>query len=235
MALVAMADSAAVKVPQVLLCDADHQSSWLVLEWLEFGASNTRSSAILGTQLAALHRQIGASHGWERSNFIGLSPQPNRRHARWCDFFANERLGAQRDIAAANASTRGLADDLTRLIEHVPALLAAHEPEPSLVHGDLWGGNWGTLTTGDPALFDPACHYGDRETDLAMTELFGGFAPAFYVAYDAAWPRSRGYEDRRDLYQLYHIANHANLFGGGYIGRARSVMSRLLQRARNAS
>ncbi len=235
MGLAAIAASATVRVPQVLLCDADSESSWLVLEWLDFSASSHGGGALLGTQLAAMHRHTAAAHGWKKDNFIGLSRQSNHRYDRWCDFFANERLGAQRDMAAAHASTRPLADDLARLIEHVPCLLADHAPAPSLLHGDLWGGNWGSLAGGEPVLFDPACYYGDRETDLAMTELFGGFGAEFYLAYDAAWPRAPGYSGRRDLYQLYHIANHANLFGGSYVERARSLTARLLQRVGDAS
>jgi protein-ribulosamine 3-kinase len=103
-------------------------------------------------------------------------------------------------------------------------LLEGHEPAPSLVHGDLWSGNAGFLPDGVPVMFDPAVYYGDREADLAMSELFGGFAAEFYAAYNAAWPLASGYEQRKPLYNLYHLLNHLNLFGGGYLAQVRAAL-----------
>jgi fructosamine-3-kinase len=102
-----------------------------------------------------------------------------------------------------------------------------YEPAPSLLHGDLWAGNAASVD-GAPVIFDPAVHYGDRESDIAMTRLFGGFGESFYEAYNEAWPLDEGYRQREPLYQLYHVLNHLNLFGGAYLGRAESLIARLL-------
>jgi fructosamine-3-kinase len=115
-----------------------------------------------------------------------------------------------------------------RLVEAIPDLLAGHDPQPSLVHGDLWGGNASATADGEPVIFDPATYYGDREVDVAMTELFGGFSGAFYQGYNEVWPLDAGYAERKTLYNLYHIINHFNLFGGGYASQANSMMRRLV-------
>lgn len=220
--------TATIRVPSVLGLGSDHQHSWLVLEWLELVTASRATGARLGEALAGLHRHTATSFGWSRDNFIGLSPQSNRRHDRWADFFAQERLEYQCKLLGNGTAATELQLDLRKLIDRVPTLMGDYRPAPSLLHGDLWGGNQSGLVSGEPVIFDPATYYGDRETDLAMTELFGGFDPTFYAAYDTAWPREDGYETRRDLYQLYHIVNHANLFGGGYVSQARSLARKLL-------
>ena len=113
-------------------------------------------------------------------------------------------------------------------MKRLPVFFEAYSPEASLLHGDLWGGNW-ACCDGEPVIFDPAVYYGDRETDLAMTRLFGGFGRAFYDAYESAWPLAPGHRERNDLYQLYHVLNHLNLFGSGYLGRAQDLIQRLLR------
>ena len=115
-----------------------------------------------------------------------------------------------------------------RAWEAVPQFFGSYVPVPSLLHGDLWGGNWAADSSASPVLFDPATYFGDREADLAMTELFGGFDKRFYDAYSAAWPLDSGYASRRDLYNLYHVLNHFNLFGGGYASQAGDIVDRLL-------
>ena len=115
-----------------------------------------------------------------------------------------------------------------RLLADMPALFVDHDPVPSMLHGDLWGGNYGALRDGTPVIFDPAFYYGDREADLAMTTLFGGFGGQFYTAYNEAWPLDDGYEVRKIFYNIYHIINHLNLFGGGYHGQAISMLERVL-------
>ena len=177
--------------------------------------------AALGRMLATLHRSHGDEFGWPRDNYIGATPQPNGRSASWRDFWRERRLGPQ----LALAKRHGYPID----IGNVGDLLDGHEPAPSLLHGDLWSGNAAFLASGAPALFDPAVYYGDREADLAMTELFGGFPRQFYAAYEAAWPLAPGYERRKHLYNLYHLLNHLNLFGGGYLAQVRSAL-RLLAR-----
>jgi len=118
-----------------------------------------------------------------------------------------------------------------RLCESLAAFFPGYRPPPSLLHGDLWSGNWGAVGAGEPVIFDPAVYYGDRETDLAMTRLFGGFGPAFYAAYESTWPLDPGASTRVTLYQLYHVLNHFNMFGGGYLAQARAMIERLLAQA----
>ncbi|MFK7888096.1 MAG: fructosamine kinase family protein [Gammaproteobacteria bacterium] len=227
-ALESIAATDTIRVPAVYFFGADEHTSWLVLEWLDFVSPAPEAHAALGAQLAALHRTTAQHHGWHKANFIGLNEQSNREHVRWCDFFVSERLGQQRQLAHGAATTRALLPALDRVIDELPERFADHEPPPSLLHGDLWGGNWAAVAGGQPVIFDPASYYGDRETDLAMAELFGGFDREFFLAYDATWPRLDGYAQRRDLYQLYHVINHANLFGGGYMTQAQTLMQRIL-------
>jgi fructosamine-3-kinase len=146
----------------------------------------------------------------------------------WIDFWRERRLGFQLDLAARNGLRGALQTQGRQLMDALPALFAHYRPAPSLLHGDLWGGNWGADAAGNPVIFDPAVYFGDREADLAMTELFGGFSRAFYDAYDAAYPLDKGYETRKTLYSLYHVLNHFNLFGGGYGGQAQRMIQQLL-------
>jgi len=171
--------------------------------------------------LAALHRRQAARFGWARDNTIGATPQANGWCESWTMFWRERRLAPQLALAARN----GYRID----VPPVWRLLEGHEPAPSLLHGDLWSGNAGFLPDGAPVLFDPAVYYGDREADLAMTELFGGFPGEFYCAYNAAWPLASGYQQRKPLYNLYHLLNHLNLFGGGYLTQVRAAL-RLLAR-----
>jgi fructosamine-3-kinase len=178
--------------------------------------------------LALVHSLHGEFFGWRRDNFIGRTPQANRRSSSWSEFWRDARLRPQFDLGKRNGLSESLLRKGERLIEAVPRLLSDHAPSPSLLHGDLWGGNAGFLAGGVPVLFDPAVYWGDRETDLAMTELFGGFPPAFYSAYAEAAPLDANYTRRKPLYTLYHVLNHANLFGGGYASQAERVIDRLL-------
>jgi fructosamine-3-kinase len=177
--------------------------------------------------LAALHRIEGNRFGWWRGNHIGATPQPNDPSPDWPDFWRQRRLGFQLDLAARQGHRGRLQGLGERLLERLPALLD-HRPRPSLLHGDLWGGNLAYDPDGRPVVFDPAVYHGDREADLAMTELFGGFPSRFYAAYQAAWPLDPAYRVRKVLYNLYHVLNHLNLFGGGYLTQAEGMMQRLL-------
>lgn len=222
--LEAIAATATVRVPRVLAGGSAAGHAFLALEWLALGRGGR--DARLGHALAALHRHTGPRFGWYRDNTIGATPQPNRWHDDWATFWVERRLGPQLALARANGfGDNGMG---TRLLERVPSLLAGHAPEPSLLHGDLWSGNAAATATGEPAVFDPAVYYGDRETDLAMTELFGGFGADFDEAYRAAWPLEPGYARRRTLYNLYHVLNHFNLFGGGYGDQAAAMFRALL-------
>jgi protein-ribulosamine 3-kinase len=225
--LAELAHTGALKVPAVLALGAAGAAAFLALEWLQGVPADGRSECDLGAGLAALHALTAPRFGWHRDNTIGRTAQANGWSADWADFFATRRLGPQLALAEQNGFGGIVSERGARLLESLPALLAGHTPAASLVHGDLWGGNW-LATTRGPAIFDPAVYYGDRETDLAMTRLFGGFGEDFYRAYESYAPLPPGAAGRTDLYNLYHVLNHANLFGGGYARQARALIDRLL-------
>jgi fructosamine-3-kinase len=218
-----------IRVPQPICWGTAEDASYLVLEFIEMGRGNAAEE--LGRQLAALHRASASRFGWRINNTIGATPQVNTWSDSWTAFWREQRLGFQLQLAARNGAHSCLLNLGERLQGKLDALLQGHVPQPSLLHGDLWSGNWGCDTQGAPVIFDPAVYYGDRETDLAMTELFGGFGPRFYAAYREAYPLDPGYEVRKTLYNLYHALNHFNLFGGGYAAQAEQMMQRLLSEA----
>jgi fructosamine-3-kinase len=222
-----LASAHAIRVPRMLGVGVSEACACLVLEWIDFGPTSSRTEARLGERLAAQHRRSAHAYGWHRDNTIGATPQPNPWTTDWPVFYAQHRLGYQLDLAERGGHAR-LAEQGRRLIERVGCFFTAYRPEPALLHGDLWGGNWAADGSGEPVIFDPAVYYGDREADLAMTRLFGGFGPTFYAAYAAAWPPDPGARERSALYNLYHVLNHLNLFGGGYAGQAARVIEGLL-------
>lgn len=224
--LKAMAATGTLRVPRPLLHGTVDNKSYLVLEFLPLTGGSPEAWHRMGAQLAAMHRHLSphGQFGFAADNFIGSTPQKNSWTASWPDFWREHRLGFQLRLAAE----KGLSfPGSERLLAHVESFFQDYSPAPSLLHGDLWSGNAGFTESGEPVLYDPASSYGDRECDLAFTELFGGFPRAFYDAYDATWPRHPGWPARRDFYNLYHILNHANLFGGGYISQARDMIRAL--------
>lgn len=221
----------AVRVPEVICYGVADGHSYLALEYIPLGSLRGQASALLGQQLAALHQKQQPYFGWHRDNTIGSTPQINDREHDWLTFWQQERLGKQLAFAAKNGFGGRLQAQGEKLLLSLDKLLQGHEPYPSLLHGDLWGGNAAADDSGNPVIFDPACYYGDRETDLAMTELFGGFGGDFFAAYQDVYPVDDGYQMRKTLYNLYHIINHLNLFGGGYLGQAESMIDRLLAQA----
>jgi len=229
--LLALADAHAVRVPRVLARGTAGRNSFLALEWIDSRPSGRVAEHRLGELLAAQHRVTAAQFGFAGDNFIGSTPQPNGCLPDWAEFFRERRLRHQLVLAVQNGFA-ALEQPGARLLEAVDALLAGHRPEPSLLHGDLWAGNWLADVHEDPVIFDPAVYYGDREADLAMTRLFGGFGRAFYDAYQRASPLPEGHAVRAQLYNLYHVLNHANLFGGGYAHQARTTIDRLLAEVR---
>lgn len=220
-----------VRVPEPVCWGVAGDTAYLVLEYLSFGRGG--SGAFLGERLAALHRVTRAEFGWHRDNTIGSTPQINTPAADWIDFWRERRLGYQLELAARNGWGGELQRLGARLLTGLDALFDGYRPRPSLLHGDLWGGNHAYLADGQPVIFDPAVYFGDREADLAMTELFGGFGADFQAAYRAAWPLDAGYALRRTLYNLYHVLNHLNLFGGSYHGQALAMLQRLLAELRS--
>jgi fructosamine-3-kinase len=218
----------ALRVPAPLALGTFEGGAFLALEWIDFAPVTPAVEERLGEQLAALHRNRAERFGFDRDNFIGSTPQPNGWRADWVVFLREARLGLQLDLAAAGGHGGRLQERGRRLLDLLEVFFATYRPAPSLLHGDLWGGNWGADTTGSPVIYDPAVYYGDREADIAMTKLFGGFGPRFYSAYVASWPLDQAAGTRRDLYNLYHVLNHLNLFGGSYRAQAESMIDQLL-------
>lgn len=220
-----------IRVPSPICCGIADNTSYLAMEYLELGWNTETSEEVLGEQLAQLHRCTGRHYGWHRDNTIGSTPQVNTPANDWLSFWRDHRLGFQLQLAARQGYGGGLQRKGERLLNILDEVLAGHQPLPSLLHGDLWAGNHATLRDGRPVIFDPASYYGDRETDLAMTELFGGFSPRFYAAYREHYPLDQGYRLRKTLYNLYHVLNHLNLFGSGYGAQAEHMMDTLLSEA----
>ncbi|MES1923910.1 fructosamine kinase family protein [Salinisphaera sp. T31B1] len=221
-----LAQAVGLRVPRPVARGQASAHAYLVLEHIDLQPLSPLAMTRLGEALADMHGVISTHYGWHRDNVIGASPQPNAPHPRWTEFWRENRLAAMLDaLAPAHPKLAREGDVLLGMLDR---LLAGHIPEASLVHGDLWGGNAGMDTDGHPVVFDPAVYYGDRETDLAMAELFGGFSPLFFEAYWGAWPMTAGYRHvRRPLYQLYHLLNHARLFGGHYVAESRRVIAEL--------
>jgi fructosamine-3-kinase len=213
-----------VRVPRVIDVGAANGESWLEIEHLALQSPSPETAARFGVQLARLHRHTEDRYGWHRDNTIGRTPQINEWSDDWVAFFREHRLGYQVSLAERNGFDLRAAGE--RLSARLPDLFADYEPAASLTHGDLWAGNWGSVG-GEPVVFDPAVCYGDRESDIAMTMLFGGFGREFYAAYEEEWPMAAGHEKRLKLYQLYHVLNHLNLFGSSYLGRARRLFDEL--------
>ena len=244
-----------IRVPEPICWGTEGNSAYIVLEWLDLGSRGGEIAwEEMGRKLAAMHKYtppnppllrggeernstllrggeernstlLGKVFGWDINNTIGSTVQINNWTANWAEFWAEHRIGYQLKLAKRRG---GHFPQGERLLEMIPELLAGYEPQPSLVHGDLWGGNAGVTSGGEPVIFDPATYFGDREVDIAMTELFGGFPALFYRGYNQVWQLDAGYEQRKTLYNLYHILNHFNLFGGSYESLANQMINRVL-------
>ena len=223
----ALSATGSIRTPVPLCSGRVGEQAYLVTEYLALGRPSGNSQALAGRQLALLHGTTTARFGWHLDNHIGATPQSNTWRDSWIEFWREQRLGYQLDLARHNGYGGKLQKLGEQLLERFPSLVD-HAPAASLVHGDLWGGNMGFDANGQPVIYDPATYYGDREAEIAMTELFGGFSGNFYAAYREAWPLDPGYATRKTLYNLYHILNHLNLFGGGYLAQAQGMMERLL-------
>ncbi|MHB1529398.1 MAG: fructosamine kinase family protein [Acidiferrobacteraceae bacterium] len=215
-----------LKVPKPVCWGRTHHVAYLVLEYLALGNGGTAAEQF-GWQLAAMHQHTHDRFGWHLHNTIGTTPQINTPSDDWPSFLRTHRLGYQLALAAQQGYRQLIAPG-ERLLERLSVFFQDYRPKPSLLHGDLWAGNYAADSGGRPVVFDPAVYYGDREADIAMTELFGGLPDRFYDAYRHALPLDPGYTVRRDLYNLYHILNHLNLFGPGYLEQADRLIRRLL-------
>ena len=223
--LAEIAATGTLPVPAVVAVETGNNHALLALQWLDLEQATPDIERELGRCLAEMHRASNEQYGWHRDNNIGLTPQSNKQSRDWVAFYRDQRLQPQLELAVRNGFAGELQQKGGRLLETLDGFFD-RDPEPSLLHGDLWGGNW-SVNDRRPVIYDPAVYYGDRETDLAMTRLFGGFGRSFYEAYEEAWPLPRGHERRVALYQVYHVLNHLNLFGGGYLGRAIALIDEL--------
>ncbi len=218
-----------IRVPQPLcfgVCESG--DSYIVIELIELGGKQNWSR--MGEQLAELHRISSPKFGWQQQNTIGSTPQINPWSENWVEFFMQHRLGYQLQLA----QRRGFrsSTSIEQFFAVIPSFFRDYQPQPSMVHGDLWSGNAGFSIQGEPIIYDPALYFGDREVDIAMTELFGGFPSEFYAAYNRAFPLDSGYRQRKTLYNLYHILNHYNLFGGSYGSQANRMIAELCSQNR---
>jgi len=218
----------AIKVPEVFFIGETSTCSFLISEYLELKKENSFSGEILGKQLALLHQNSNELFGLDEDNWIGFSPQKNDWHKNWISFFKEYRLHPQFIWAFKRGYRSDLEEKANRLMEILPLFFEQYKPNPSLLHGDLWSGNWGTINHNVPVVFDPAIYYGDREADLAMTKLFGGFPQIFYDAYNYQWALDYGFKVRQNLYNLYHLLNHLTLFGEVYLRQTTNVLDQLL-------
>jgi fructosamine-3-kinase len=224
--LLELRNSKTLRVPEPVCWGDDGHSAYLVMENLQMGGH--ADPVALGAGLASLHRVTRDRFGWFRNNTIGATLQVNTESGDWIGFWRERRLQFQLKLAASHGHGGRLQSQGERLLDVFPRLFESYTPQVSLLHGDLWGGNYGYDREGEPVIFDPAVYFGDRETDLAMTELFGGFGGDFYSAYEDHFPLDDGYPVRKTLYNLYHILNHLNMFGGGYLSQAQGMLDSLL-------
>ncbi len=225
-----LGEAGAIRVPAVLAYAArDSYGELLVTEWIGSDSRVARGAAgqALGERLAVLHRSTAARYGLDHHNYCGATPQPNTPRDSWLVFWREERLNHQLRLAASHGVLpRARRERLERLMSRLDRWIDDASVRPSLIHGDLWGGNWLVDDQGEPVLIDPAAYYGDREAELAMCDLFGGFPTSFWRAYDEAWPPAPGRDDRRPIYQLYHLLNHLNLFGESYGASIDAILRR---------
>lgn len=223
-----IAQSNTVLVPQPITQGVLADQAFLVLEKVSFISGNRLSETKLAHQLADLHKIKQAFFGWHHNNTIGSTTQINTASDDWIIFWRDNRLGYQLSLAESKGYTGKLIESGRKLAESLDNFFSHYRPQASLLHGDLWSGNASVTHLGMPIIYDPACYYGDREADIAMTELFGGFSANFYAAYNEVFPLDSGYGIRKTLYNLYHILNHLNLFGESYQHQAKNMINYLL-------
>lgn len=224
--LTELAKSNSIRVPLPICTGVVEQQSYIVMEHLNLSSHGSMTE--FAEQLVAMHRNTQTLYGWQRNNTIGSTVQDNMKCDNWQTFWSQHRLGFQLALARQNGASRGLLDKGERVQADLSRFFGSYEPEASLLHGDLWSGNYAFTDAGEPIIFDLATYYGDREADIAMTELFGGFSDDFYRHYQSLWPLADGYPVRKVLYNLYHVLNHFNMFGGSYEAQAEGMCTGLL-------
>lgn len=223
----ALAATNAIRVARVVGYGTHSGRHFLVIEAIESSTASGDFFERFGRQLAETHR-VGSSDqfGFHEDNFIGETVQPNKWFVDWCDFWAEQRLGFQLKLANENGYRGELQQLGKALIKRLDSLLGGIDEPPSLIHGDLWSGNWMCDPDGEPVLIDPAVYYANREAEFGMTTLFGGLSTEFYEAYNEAWPMKEGWRERVSIYRLYHLLNHLNLFGSSYLTDSLAILRR---------
>jgi fructosamine-3-kinase len=221
--LLEIKESNSIQVPKVITTGDASGFSFIILEYLEF--LNNGSWKVAGEQLARMHKSTNKQFGWNTNNTIGLTPQINSYSQDWIAFFIEFRINFQIKLAKKNGLNLKYTADL---FKKTKSLFLDYHPVPSLLHGDLWSGNISFNSKREPVIYDPAVYYGDRETDIAMTELFGRFPDEFYEGYNEIYKIDYGYEMRKNLYHLYHILNHYNIFGGSYGDQSQKIIMNFL-------
>lgn len=225
--LIELGKPAIIRIPKVILSDC----SFILMEFIESGAKTKSFAKTFGRKFAELHKFKGRYFGFYEDNYIGSNVQRNipgdDEKEDWVNFFFTKRLLAQYTLAEKNDfATPDLTDGILEIEKRIYGILDGSAENPCLLHGDLWSGNYMVDDKGNPVLIDPAVYYGHREADLAMTKLFGGFRPEFYSAYNEVYPLADGYEYREDIYKLYHLLNHMNLFGKGYYNQVMDTIKK---------
>jgi len=213
--------------PKPICLGIDRNNAFLVMTYLALTSRGEQYQ--LGQAIAQMHRIKADHYGWEINNTIGATPQFNQSMDNWLDFWIEQRYQPQLKLLKEKGRlSHSLKSKMEKLMNHLDQYFINHQPSASLLHGDLWGGNFAFDASGKPAIYDPALYFGDRETDIAMTELFGGFNRDFYRGYQETYPLADSYKIRKPVYNLYHILNHANLFGGSYIMQAEQMAEQLI-------
>ncbi|GAA4311005.1 fructosamine kinase family protein [Mucilaginibacter gynuensis] len=218
-----IADTQTIATPEVVLQDETDSEYFLLLEWIDTKRPDKKTSQLLGTELAAMHRLSSLTFGLDHDNYMGSLNQSNKQHNTWGDFFINKRLIPMVKLGVdLQMLDQTDVKHFDTLYKHLPELF--DEEPPALIHGDLWGGNYIMGANNKPYLIDPAVSYGHREFDMAMTTLFGGFANEFYISYNEAYPLAKNWQQRIDLWNLYPLLVHVNIFGGSYVGQTRDAL-----------
>lgn len=229
-ALETIAEVGAIRVPRPIGAGGEEPGGtpFIVMEYIATGSPKRGFQEDFGRQFAQFHLQSKSDRfGFDHDNYLGSTPQPNSWREDWVEFWRDNRLGFQLELARRNRFSDAAMDRFVdRLMERLPELIGSPDEPPCLLHGDLWSGNFLSDDQGEPVLIDPAAYYGRREADLAMTMLFGGFSSAFHDAYEEVWPLAEGSRDRLEIYKLYHLLNHLNLFGSGYYSGCLSILKR---------
>ena len=220
-----LSDANEITIPSVVYHGEFHQTTFLILEWIESGRRSKNFFEDFGRKLARLHKHPNNFFGLDHDNYIGSLPQSNKQYENGIDFFIEQRLMKQIELAESNNAIDHLTiKQFNHLFKKLPEIIP--DEKPALIHGDLWNGNFMTDKNGNACLIDPAVYYGFREADLAMTKLFGGFDFGFYFSYDEEFPLQKDWEERMDIFNLYPLMVHVNLFGGGYLEQVKMILKR---------